>query len=45
MLDSDVAPKTADMGDSGPPEVDLETVQSLELLGQDEEDFREDLRG
>ena len=39
MLESDVAPKVTDMGDGDPLEVDLETVLSLKLLGQHEEDF------
>ena len=45
MLESDVTPKTTDMGDSSPLEVSLETALSLELLSEDEEDLREDLRG
>ena len=45
MLESDVAPKTTDMGNRDPLEVDLETLLSLKLLGQIEEDFRQDLRG
>ena len=45
MLESDVAPKVADMGNGDPLEVDLETVLSLKLLCQDEEDLGQDLRG
>ena len=45
MLERRVTPETADVGDGDPLEVDLETVRSLELLGQIEEDFGQDLRG
>lgn len=45
MLESDVAPESADTGDRDPLEVDLETVLSLELLGQHKEDLGQDLRG
>ena len=45
MLQSDVAPKTTDLSDGDPLEVNLETVPSLELLSEHEEDFGEDLRG
>jgi len=45
MLESDGAPDATDVGDGDPPEVDLETLLSLELLGEVEEDFGEDLGG
>lgn len=45
MLESNVAPKAADVGDRDPFEVDLETVLGLKLVGEVKEDLGEDLWG